>query len=91
MSEKNIEFIKVNVISVTTLIAVIVIFIQQAQWQKSVEINQENFQAHMEDKILHMPFEKSIEVFVPRVELDGRMNNMQNSLNKIEAKLDKLK
>lgn len=64
---------------------------QQAQWQKNVENKIETLESHTKDNILHMPFEKSIEVFVPRVELEGKMNTMQYSLDKIEKKLDKLR
>ena len=64
---------------------------QQAQWQKNVENDIETLQKHAEDQIVHMPFEKKIEVFVPRVELEGRMNNIQYTLEKIENKLDKIK
>ena len=42
---------------------------------------------HRNDIDKHMPFEKKIEVFVPRVELDSRLANMEKLLDKIDAKL----
>ena len=44
-------------------------------------------ETHTLDNDKHMPFEKKIEVFVPRVELDSRLANMEKLLDKIDAKL----
>jgi hypothetical protein len=78
-------------ISVGTLIFLIGVFAQQIRWQERTDSRIESLESHSNDKILHMPFEKSIKVFVPRVELDGRMNNLQYSLDKIDKKIDDLK
>ena len=48
---------------------------------------EETVEAHKKDVDKHMPFEKKIEVFVPRVELDSRLANMEKLLDKIDAKL----
>ena len=47
--------------------------------------------AHISDTDKHMPFEKKSEVFVPRKELDQRLNNIKNTLDRIDAKIDNLK
>ena len=45
--------------------------------------------AHVSDEAVHMSFERKIEIFVPRVELDSRMEAIKQQLNRIEKKLDK--
>ena len=57
--------------------------------RKDIENNRSKIEKHEIDFSVHMPFEKKIEVFVPRVELDGRIENIEKSLIRIEKKLDK--
>ena len=63
----------------------------QAQWQKSIDGKIEVLEEHTKNEIIHPSVESRIKLFVPRVELDGRLNNLQYSLDKIEKKLDRIK
>ena len=85
------EFLKGNWITVANLVLLVTLIVQQAKWQESVDNRIEILEEHRNDKVLHMPFEKKIEVFVPRVELEGRLNTLQYSLDNIDRKLDKIK
>lgn len=83
-----------NIVSFVTIANFVLIlgFVwQQAQWQQKTDSKIEVLEEHAKDQVLHMPFDKKIQIFVPRVELEGKMNAMQYSLDKIEKKLDKLK
>ena len=46
---------------------------------------------HISNEIVHMPFEKKIEIFVPRVELDSRLLNIEKALARIENNQQKAK
>jgi len=73
------------------LLFLIGVFVQQIRWQEKMNNRMDKVEEHVENQVLHMPFDKTSIIFVPRVELDSRMNNMQHSLDKIEGKLDILK
>ena len=81
----------ISYFTIANFVVIIGFVWHQAQWQENVEDDIETLQKHAEDQIVHMPFEKKIQVFVPRVELEGRLNNIQCTLEKIENKLDKIK
>ena len=72
---------KNNLFNVSTLIAMLTFIIVQAKRQERVDM-------HIEDDSIHMSFEKKIEVFVPRVELENRLENIENYLIRIDKKLD---
>jgi len=84
MTQSSKEFIKMNWLTVANIVLLIGIIVQQSQWQKSVDKDLELFQNHVRDKEMHMPFEQKIQVFVPRVELEGLLRNMQRTLDRIE-------
>ena len=48
-----------------------------------VNTDVENLKEHTKNNTLHMPFEKKIEIFVPRVELDGRLKNIEDTQEKM--------
>ena len=77
-SQKN--WWKNNLFNVSTLIAMLAFIVVQARWQETVDI-------HMVNKDIHMTFEKKSATFVPRVELDVRLKNIEDSLTRIEKKL----
>jgi len=58
------------------------------QIKNDIIINGKNLEVHKYDASVHMPFEKKIEMFVPRVELDSRMKGIKEQLDRIEQKLD---
>ena len=43
----------------------------------------DNLKEHAKNETLHMPFEKKIEVFVPRVESDSRLKNIEDTQEKM--------
>ena len=55
----------------------------------SLRTDVDTLKIHSIDETLHMPFKDKIEIFVPRVELDSRMEDMKAQLDRIEKKLDK--
>ena len=86
MTAEQKQFIKYNIgswINLTTLFAVISFVIYQSRWQEHVD-------NHIDDKSKHMTFEKRIQVFVPRIELDKRLSNIENSQEKLEQKQDQI-
>lgn len=60
----------------------------QKEIQKNIETNKADIKRHEFNNNLHMPFSKKIEVFVPRVELDSRLENMEKTLKRIEDKIN---
>ena len=80
VSQKN--WWKNNLFNVSTLIAMLTFIVVQARWQESVD-------DHIDDNSVHKPFEKQIQIFVPRVELEGQFVNIKDQLDRIEKKLDK--
>lgn len=89
MAELSREYLKNNWLTLANFIILISFFVQQGKWQESVDNSINHFHEHTEDLNQHMPLARKIEVFVPRVELDIRLENMEKILEKIEKKLDK--
>ena len=80
------SFIKYNIpswINLTTLTAILGFIIYQSKWQEHVD-------NHIDDKSIHMQFEKKIQIFVPRVELDSRLSNIESSQEKLDKKQDQI-
>jgi len=75
------QFWKNNVISLSTLITVLSFIVYQAKWQAKVD-------EHMNDTSVHIPFEKKIQIFVPRVEIDARLIGIEKALARIENKIN---
>jgi len=78
-----------NWMTLANFLILITFVTNQARWQQSIDNSIEQLHEHVEDTNSHMPLSQKIEVFVPRVELDIRLENMENLLEKIENKLDK--
>jgi len=84
VAQKN--FVKYNIpswINLTTLTAILSFIIYQSRWQEKVD-------AHIIDQSIHMQFEKKIQVFVPRVEIDARLSNIERSQEKLDKKQDQI-
>ena len=56
------NWLKTNLFNLSTLLAMLTFIVIQAQRQERVDI-------HIEDGSVHMPFEKKIEIFVPRTDI----------------------
>jgi hypothetical protein len=78
VASKN--WVKNNLFNISTLIAVVTFMSVQAKWQGNVD-------SHISNKSLHMEFEKKIQIFVPRFELDARLANIEKLLDKIDTKI----
>lgn len=72
MTVQQKTYVKHNIFNISTLLAMLTFIIYQARWQEHVD-------AHIEDDSVHMKFEQKIQVFVPRIELDSRLNNIEQS------------
>jgi hypothetical protein len=77
-----------SLLTVANLIILVGFIVQQSRWQQSIDSSIEKFEEHQADKNMHMPLTQKIEFFVPRIELDVRLDNMEKILEKIEAKID---
>ena len=89
MAEITKEYFMKNWMTLANFLILITFVTNQARWQQSIDNSIEQLHEHVEDTNSHMPLSQKIEVFVPRVELDIRLENMENLLEKIENKLDK--
>lgn len=88
MTSEQRTFIKQNWLTATNLVFLIAIIVNQAKWQQEVDSDRIEFRRHMNSDVIHQPFQEKIQVFVPRIELDARLNNMENQLDRIEDKID---
>jgi hypothetical protein len=79
--------------SLGTLIAVISFIIYMSRWVENIENKVDNntkeILHHASDKVVHMPLQEKIDLFVPRVEIDGRLKNIESALIEIKADLKK--
>ena len=53
-----------------------------------IKDNKAEVKQHIDDKTNHQPLGEQIVTFVPRIELEGRMDSMEKTLDRIEEKLD---
>lgn len=86
-TQKN--YIKSNWITFANLILLLGIVVQQSRWQQKIDSKIDEFDYHKRDTELHMPFKEKVQVFVPRYEIDRRLDNIERMVTKIEQKLDK--
>ena len=77
-----------SLLTVANLVILVGFIVQQSRWQQSIDNSIERFEEHQTDTRLHMPLTQKIEFFVPRIELDARLYNMEKILEKIESKID---
>lgn len=89
MSVDQKDFLKRNFISMSTFVVLIGFIVQQSKWQQNVDNRLLNLEHHSINKEMHMPFKDKIEIFVPRVEINGRLENIDKSLDEIKADIKK--
>jgi len=89
MTKTQSDFLKMNWLTVANIVLLLGVLVQQAKWQQNVENKISDFQNHIIDKEMHMPFKDKIEIFVPRFELDTRLKSIQSGIDKIDKKLSK--
>ena len=81
------DVIKRNWLTFANIIVLVGVIWQQAKWQQEVDGRLNVLEDFSRNTTVHMPFEKKIEVFVPRIELDARLRSIENSLNEIKQSL----
>ncbi|MFD0762973.1 hypothetical protein ACFQZW_12855 [Lutibacter aestuarii] len=87
VEQKN--YLKNNWLTLANLLVLLTLAYNLGVSQTKIEKDIDVLKLHANDINLHMPFEKKIEVFVPRVELDSRLKNMETMLERIEQKMDR--
>ena len=91
MSEDNKDFIRKNWLTFSNIVVLVSFIIYQARWQQRVDSEiielKTSVIKHHADKDEHMPFKDKIELFVPRTELERRLQSIENTLEKIDKKL----
>lgn len=85
MTSEQKSFIKQNWLTATNLVFLVAIVVNMAKWQQTVDSKIIEFDRHINNEIQHMPFQEKIEVFVPRIELDNRLKNIENTLQDIKS------
>jgi hypothetical protein len=65
------------------------ILVSQVRWQTQVDNRLQVLETHANDKVVHMPLDEKINLFVPRVEIYGQLNDIKASLQEIKADLKK--
>jgi hypothetical protein len=88
MTESKKNYLKEHAFSFANLIVLLSMSFTFGTTLTTITKDIEHLKQHTQDKQLHMSFEKKIEVFVPRIELDGRLENIDNALIRIESKID---
>ena len=93
MTKEQSNYLKNNWLTLANLIVLLTLSFRVGvvltSLQDSIQANKELIEQHRNDQGVHMPFERKIEVFVPRVELNSRLENITEQLDRIEKKLDK--
>ena len=62
----------------------------QAKWQQNVDTKIEKFENHLNDIEIHMPYQKKIQFFVPRTELEIQLINITQTLSEIKEDIKNL-
>lgn len=92
MSVEQKDFIKKNWLTMANLIFLITLSFKVGvvitALEDSIKANKEFIISHSDNSSLHMPFSEKIKVFVPRVELNSKLENLSKQLDRIEKKLD---
>jgi hypothetical protein len=65
------------------------ILVSQVRWQTQVDNRLQVLEKHANDKVVHMPLEDKINLFVPRIEIYGQLNDIKTSLQEIKVDLKK--
>ena len=93
MTHATKNYLRQHWMTLANLILLLTIFFRagaiMTAMQKDIEANKSNQIEHKESESVHMTFEKEAAVFVPRIELDSRLENIEKQLDRIEKKLDK--
>lgn len=78
-----------GLLTLTNLLLVIGIIVHITKWKTITDTRLENLEKHTQDKRIHYDYEDHSIKFVPRAELNNRLENIESLLEKIEKKIDK--
>jgi hypothetical protein len=76
-------------VTVANIVLVVGLIVSVSRWAQRVDSDIVFLKDHSDNSDVHMPFEKKVELFVPRVELDSKFESLSRQLDRIEDKLDK--
>lgn len=65
------------------------ILVSQVRWQTQVDSRLMVLESHTFDRVVHMPLEDKINLFIPRVELDGRLSNIEDAIKELSTDIKK--
>lgn len=92
--ETKTEYIKNNWMTFANFILLLTVVFRGGYLIADVEAriteNKKEINKHIYDPQVHMPFEKKIEVFVPRIELDSRLKSIEEQQQKFGEKQEKI-
>ena len=83
------QYLKQNLFSISTLIVLIGFVVQQSKWQENIESRVHYLEMHAADKEVHMPSSVKFKTFIPRTELNGRLENIDKNIDEIKDDLKK--
>jgi len=92
MTRTQSDYLKNNWLTLANLVVLLTLSFRVGvvltSLEEGIKANEKALRQHEIDESVHMPFEKKIEVFVPRVELNSRLETIAKQLDRIEKKLD---
>jgi len=65
------------------------ILVSQVRWQTKVDSRLQMLESHAYDKVVHMPLKEKYDVFVPRVEIDSRLSNIEYAIKELSSDIKK--
>lgn len=85
-AEKQVDFVKRNWIGLSNVLLMIGFIVNVSMWKQKTDDRILHLEKHIDDKSLHMPFDRKIEIFVTRKEY----LSLIDKINRIDAKVDLL-
>ncbi len=71
-------YLKHNWITFANLVLLLTLVYNYATSQQEVRDDINNLKKHANDGVIHMPLSEKIKIFVPRIELDSRLESIED-------------
>jgi len=81
-------YLKHNWMTFANLLLLLGLVYNYATAQQEIRDDIKALNKHTTDEMLHMPFDKKIQIFVPRVELDSRLESIEEHQREASVKQD---
>ncbi len=81
-------YFKHNWMTFANLLLLLGLVYNYATSQQKMRDDIKELNKHSGDKILHLPFDKKIQIFVPRIELDSRLESIEEHQREASVKQD---